>query len=407
MYILFITCVYPPEPVVSAVMGSDIAGELVRQGHSVTVLAPFPSKTSGRLYPGYKRALYRKEKLHNTEVIRCWSVLESSSPISKLFENISYGITTSLRFLFMRATVDVVYLNSWPIFATVLVVMVAKLKKVKIIRSIKDLYPETLVAYGLIKKSGAVYGFLDKIERFNFVNSTNNVVLSDRFSEIFQQKGWDQDLISIIPDWNNFEAMDLPEKNPNNSLYSNFSIGFGGNISKAANVEFLIDCFSEGLKYNKKMKMTILGDGPALDQCVKRASELGIANSVEFHRKWKKSETITRLSQFTILVLPTNLGQAAYSVPSKIFSYMKAMRPVFAIGDKGSELESIILQSKGGWINHSYNSAEIGKHLATISQLPITKLQEIGVNGSIFINSRHNRDRNMDQYCQLIVGKDD
>lgn len=407
MHILVITCVYSPEPVVSAVMSSDIAEELVRQGHSVTVLAPFPSKTSGRLYPGYKRALYRKEKLHDAEIIRCWSVLGSSSPITKLFENISYGITSSLRFLFMRTTPDVVYLNTWPIFATVMGVIVAKLKKVRIIRSIKDLYPETLVAYGLIKKNGAVYGLLDKIERFNFVNSTKNVVLSGRFSKIFQQKGWNQDLISIIPDWNNFETMALPEKYPDNSSYSNFSIGFGGNISKAANVEFLIECFSEGLKYNKNMIMTILGDGASLDRCIERASELGIVSSVEFHRKWEKSETITRLSQFTILVLPTNPGQATYSVPSKIFSYMKAGRPVFAIGDKGSELESIILQSKGGWITHSYNSAEIGKHLATISQLPITKLQEIGDAGSIFMDSRHNRDKNRDQYCHLIVDKHD
>jgi hypothetical protein len=52
MYALIVSAVFPPEAVVSAQTSVQIADELVRRQHQVTVMAPFPSKPADMLYQG-------------------------------------------------------------------------------------------------------------------------------------------------------------------------------------------------------------------------------------------------------------------------------------------------------------------------------------------------------------------
>ena len=50
--VAIINCVYPPEPVVSAQMGRDLAEHLAQNGARVTVLCPFPTRPFGAVYQG-------------------------------------------------------------------------------------------------------------------------------------------------------------------------------------------------------------------------------------------------------------------------------------------------------------------------------------------------------------------
>ncbi len=92
--ILIISCVFPPEPVVSAKTSLSVANKLTELGHSVKVLSPFPSRTSGKLHKGYTRSLYKKDSsFDNFELVRCFSTLSSKPTIlSRFMENISFGM---------------------------------------------------------------------------------------------------------------------------------------------------------------------------------------------------------------------------------------------------------------------------------------------------------------------------
>ena len=96
MNFLIVSAVFPPETMVTAHTSFQIADELLRQGHQVTVLAPFPSRPDGELFKGYKRTLYRRENM-GFSVIRCFSFLSRKSSMgSRLLENIGFAITSSV-----------------------------------------------------------------------------------------------------------------------------------------------------------------------------------------------------------------------------------------------------------------------------------------------------------------------
>src|ERR1700734_3665985 len=101
MNIVIVSAVFPPEPVVTAQTSFQIADELFRHGHQVTVLAPFPNRPDGRLFKGYRRLLYRRESM-GFPVIRCFSFLSRKSTMgSRLLENIGFAITCSVQVLIL------------------------------------------------------------------------------------------------------------------------------------------------------------------------------------------------------------------------------------------------------------------------------------------------------------------
>src|ERR1700728_2991293 len=143
MKVLIVSAVFPPETTVTAQTSFQIAGELFRRGHQVTVLAPFPSRPDGELFKGYRRSLYHTQNM-GFSVIRCFSFLSRKSTMgSRLLENIGFAITSSIAVLFASRT-DIIYMNSWVIFASGLVSAAAWLRGVPVAMRIQNVYPESL-----------------------------------------------------------------------------------------------------------------------------------------------------------------------------------------------------------------------------------------------------------------------
>src|SRR6202000_3262829 len=143
MKVLIVSAVFPPETTVTALTSFQIADELFRHGHQVTVLAPFPSRPDGELFNGYRRSLYFREDM-GFSVIRCFSFLSRKSTIaSRLLENIGFAITSSVRVLFAPRP-DIIYMNSWVIIASGMASAAAWLRGIPVAMSIQDAYPESL-----------------------------------------------------------------------------------------------------------------------------------------------------------------------------------------------------------------------------------------------------------------------
>src|SRR5260221_14116213 len=98
MRIVLVSCVFPPEPVVSSGTSVDVARALAARGHDVTVITPFPNRPAGRVYNDYRRTLFRRENTaEHFRILRCASTLSRrSSLLSRLAENVSFGIASSL-----------------------------------------------------------------------------------------------------------------------------------------------------------------------------------------------------------------------------------------------------------------------------------------------------------------------
>jgi hypothetical protein len=145
MKVVLVSAVFPPEHTFSAQTGEQTAEELARRGHSVHIYAPFPHHPKGRLFDGYKRSLYSTSIADPGYILThsFGTFSRSSTMMSRSAENLSFGISSGLRILFGKRP-DVIYSNSWPIFATGIVAIVARLRRVPLVLRFQDVYPESL-----------------------------------------------------------------------------------------------------------------------------------------------------------------------------------------------------------------------------------------------------------------------
>src|ERR1039458_5170759 len=149
MRALLVTCVFPPEPVTSASTSYSLAQELSRRGYDVTVITPYPSRPGGRVFPGFRRRLFgRSRESGGIDVVRCFSTTSrTASLISRLSENVSFGLSGGLAMAMLRRP-DVIYANTWPIFASGIAALVARFRRIPIVVSVQDVYPESLFSLG-------------------------------------------------------------------------------------------------------------------------------------------------------------------------------------------------------------------------------------------------------------------
>ena len=272
MNIVVVSCVFPPEPIVSSQTSHQIVEALVKNGHHVKAIVPFPSRPAGKIYDGYTQKLFGSScSLDGYDLVRCWSTVSSKSTIGSRFkENFSFGLSSAI-VLLISPKPDAIYSNTWPIFATGLVALIAKLRDIPLVISVQDLYPESLVIQNRIQKDGWIAQILRLIDKLIAQSTTHVIVISEEFAKIYlKDRSVIPSKVSIIPNWLKAPSTNKTLEANYRSHYSipndDFVIVYGGNIGVAAGVETLVDSFTY-LKHNSaasKLWLIVAGSGSNL-----------------------------------------------------------------------------------------------------------------------------------------------
>lgn len=381
-----VSCVFPPEPVVSARTSQDIAAGLVGCGYEVVVVAPYPSRPGGRIYPNYRRRLIpRPVHSHGYTVARTFSIPSAKSTRSSRFiENISFGISSAAYLLFARRP-KVIYANSWPVFASGLLSLVAGLRRIPYVVVVQDMYPESYYEQGRGDRKSRSYRMMRWIDKQVANRAAHVIVLSKAFARIYHKdRGVPADRISVIPNWAEKSA-DLGDPAARDGEAAAlrqsagvpadaFAVAYGGNIGVAAGVETLMDALNE----LDDVHGLVAGEGSSLSAC--RVIAQGNAR-VRFIYPWPAEQTVPLYRAADVLVLPTQGNQSLSSVPSKLIHYMLSGRPVIAAGLPGSELVNIIETSGCGWVVPPDQPQALAEKIRQVRQLPREELRQRGEAG--------------------------
>jgi glycosyltransferase involved in cell wall biosynthesis len=376
MHCLIVSCVFAPEPVVSARTSTEVAEWLSKAGHQVTVIAPFPNRPGGKLYAGYKRVLRHQERSPDGyTLIRCYATFSQDSSMSSRFmENITFGISGALAALFVRRP-DVIYANTWPVFASALLALVARVRRIPLVVSIQDVYPESLVAQGRTAGDSVLARFLRSIDAFVAASAAALVVISDTFAEIYTKtRAIAGERIAVIPNWLSSQTVTLSAA-AGAELRARLGIPldaplavYGGNIGVAAGVETLVQAMQH-LPASANLHLLIAGDGSQLAEC-RLLAEQAPPGKVFFLSPWPAKETSAVLSAADILVLPTRGAQSLASVPSKLITYMLAAKPIVAQAVPGSELARTMDRAGCGFVVEPDSPEALARTLHLTAELP-------------------------------------
>lgn len=397
MKILIVNCVYDPEPVVSAQIGKSLAEELTKEGHTVTVTAPYPTRPLGFDFEVKEGREVQVAPSGKVELHRLPSFTYPKSNIAgRLMESISFGFH-SYKYIIKNAdTIDKVYMNTWPLFGQYGVAKACRKKKIPYIVHIQDIYPESMTNKLPKAIAGAVYSMLFRLEKYTIRNAAKVVVISDKMKTyISETRKVTEKNINVVLNWQDHSGFDSYK---NSWSSSRLTFMYLGNIGPVAGLSLVLKAFIDA---GIDARLIIAGNGSKREECLEIARQ-NPGSDIEF-MEVPGGEVPKTQSMAHVLLLPIIKGAASSSIPSKLPAYMFSARPVLALVDEGSDTANAILNANCGWVGNAEDKDWLTKAMVDISKMEINTLKALGINGYNYCLDNFSKEVNLKKLMLSIV----
>ncbi|MBV6750866.1 glycosyltransferase family 4 protein [Pseudomonas chlororaphis] len=396
MKVIVASCVFPPEPVVSAKTSMDVARYLHDEGHEVVVACPTPSRNIA------KADVERKisEMPQPFKVARLSALASKKSGFfSRFIENISFGLSVFI-FILKQRKVDLVYANVWPVFSLGLLVLACRIKGIKVVASIQDLYPESLSAQKRLKETSAIFKTLFFLDSWIAKKCDHIVVISEGFKSAFvERRGVKESKVTVIRNWvksNQVEVCDRTEARTELARHLSITLGdetfvcvYGGNMGVASGLDELMQ---HVVLFKKDVLFVLAGDGSLVPGLRELVSKSGCESKVKFIVPWPSEMTSLVFGAADVLLLPIAAGQEWASVPSKLITYMLSSRPIMLLTNKRSESAIELEKSGAGFCVEDRTDQAIFSCLDSLMELSPQERLSMGTSGRKYAENFYSSD---------------
>jgi colanic acid biosynthesis glycosyl transferase WcaI len=388
MNFLILTLYFPPEIGAAPTRLDAMARELVKLGHTVEVVTGMPNYPQGRIFPGYRGSLYRKELRDGVTIHRVWLYPTVGRGFGRLLNYLSFSLL-SLYGLFKAKKPDYLFVESPPLTLSGPGNIYGYLRKVPLILNVADLWPDTLVEMGLLGP-GTTLDLLYMLERWAYNKATFvNAVTEGLRNSLHNDKGLVADKLLFLPNGVDTErhAPLVADEAFKNSLglKGNKILLYSGTLGRAHALENVLEA-ARLLKNEPDIHFLFLGDGserPSLEE-MKRKFRL---ENVSFHDP-VRSEKLAPFQSIADcgLVSLRNLPIFEGARPSKMFPLLAAGKPLVFCGH--GEGARLVKEAKAGIVV----PPDDPQALATaISELLRNRalLKELATNGRRFVEEHY------------------
>lgn len=347
MKILLITQYFKPVKGAAAKRTGKMAHFLSDAGHEVTVLTGFPSYPTGKLDQKYhwKLWIHEKDKAINITRVYEYPTSAQSSTLKRLLNMISFVKSACWYALFHRRF-DAVIVSS-PSFLSGIAGLWASSKTTKFYFDIRDLWPDSAVQLGLLKKDSFITNKLEKLEQNFYKRATKIFATTQTIKDHLVSENIPSEKIEVL-----LNSVDTDVFKP---LPANFSLlgyqagdficGYIGNHSRVYDLKTVIKA-AEILKNQQKIKFLFVGEGENKAELKQLAKNLP---NVRFENEKKLDDLAPVINCLSVGLAPiANIGVSQESMPSKISEYFSCGKPVVA--SISGEMKKIILAADAGEI---------------------------------------------------------
>ena len=354
MKILVVCQYYHPEPV----RITDICEELVKKGHSVTVLTDIPNYPMGDIYKGYEKGRKRLETINGVHVHRVFTVPRKSNAIMRLLNYHSFSYFSKKYVEKLDNDFDVVLVNQLsPVMMADAAIKYKKKYNKKIIMYCLDIWPESLCAGG-IKKNSLIYKIYFKISKKIYGKMDKILVTSKSFinylGESFNIK---KEIFDYLPQYaESIFDIDLCKKEKDSKI----DLLFAGNIGKAQSIDTIIEA-ANILKDNDKVFFHIVGDGQELESLKTKVNELKLDNIIFYGRKPLDEMPLYYKKADAMLVTLCGDSLISSTLPGKVQTYMAAGKPIICAAN--GEAQEVISDANCGFCGPADNAKMLAENI--------------------------------------------
>jgi colanic acid biosynthesis glycosyl transferase WcaI len=407
--ILIHSLVFTPDGVSNGYMYRDLAVELQRRGHQVTVLTTVPhynviiEELAKQPLTRRLGGLFATSSLGTVRVIHIPIFKKSPKRIVRIVSAIWFNLTSLVIGALISGRQDVVFASSPPITSGLIGRLLGLLWNAPSVYIIQDIFPDGLIRQGKIRSKPLV-AFLRKIESLVYNVNDAVVVIAHSFVPTIRSRLKKVGNLHLIE---NFVDTDLyrplPRKNDFSRKYGLddcFVVSYVGNIGNAQDFKPVI----QAAKVLKELpiKFVIIGDGILRPNLEQQIFEHNLTNiSVLGYLPRDETPWANASSDVCMVLLSPHVQGDGF--PSKIFSIMACGRTAIITADEGSDLIRVVQESGCGRV------VPVGDADAFVRAIreSFTERDELiteGLNGRDYVVRNYSKESISKHYDQLIHG---
>ena len=376
--ITFIGLNYAPEDSAIGLYSTQWVNFLVENGCKVSVVTAFPYYPKWEIFEDYKdKKRFLKQESTNIKIYRYKQYVPKKPTFVKRIIHIIDFTIGSIFNIFKIKECDLV-ISVVPFTSSVFLGYIQKLRfKTKLWIHIQDFEFDAALQTGLGNNKNIVFNLLFKLEKWLFNKADVASTISTSMLTKLETKT--KSNLFFLPNW-----IDENEINPTNSnthchlKSSKIKILYSGNIGDKQDWETFIT-FCEDID-SSVFDVIIVGDGSKKDWVVNQVKKF---SNIKYHEPVPYNELSNLLCSADIHVLFQKSDVIDTVMPSKVLGMMASGKPSIIIGNKQSEINAILQESKGGLFFTNYSS-EIIKALDELTQDKQLMIQ-YGLNARQFV----------------------
>ena len=385
---------------------NDLAEELSRRGHEITVLTGKPNYPEGHIFPNYRADPAAFTRFGNVPVVRVPVISRGNSGICLMLNYLSFAInaTTLGVWKLRNHPFDAIFVfQTSPITAALPAIVLRRLKRAPMLMWVLDLWPDTLSAIGVVKSRYmlALVGMLVRFvyDRCDLILMQSRAFLP-RIAPLTRRHG----ITRYFPGWAEsiFNGREAPsDPPPELAPYADdFKILFAGNIGEAQDFPAIIEA-ADALRDVPRLRWIIVGDGRAASQVRKEIAKRGLEDKVILLGRFP----LQRMPAFfagadALLVTLRKEPIWSMTIPGKVQSYLAAGKPLLAMLD--GEGARVIADARAGLVAPAGDGQALAANVRRLMATNSAIRAEMGGNGLAYGAREFDRTRLVDALEEWI-----
>ncbi len=400
--IWFVSEVYFPDEQGTAFYTTGLAEGLARH-YRVVVLCSDPTVTArGTRVP-------RAEVRNGVRIKRCkGTTFNKDNLLLRAVNILTYSLALIIRGLVLVRKNDIVIAVTSPPSVPFIAKCICWLRGAKCVLRLEDVYPETLVATGLLRKSSMVTRLLALLTRMLYRNVELITVLGRDMKALAEKKiRSHSDHIHIIRSWADTDIVSPQPKAANPllrelGLTDKFVVSCVGNMGRAQAVELMLEAVTM-LREHPQIHFLFIGSGAKKGWLEKEVATRKLENITVLNHRPRTEQAIF-LNACDISIISLLPGMTGAGVPSRTYNIMAAGKPIIALTGRDSEVSLLVQDESIGWVVPPDNAGELATTVLNACSDP-DRLATMGARAAQVATKRFSREIIIDEYKSLLESR--
>jgi colanic acid biosynthesis glycosyl transferase WcaI len=383
---------------------NDLAAELVRRGHQVTVLTGVPNYPDGTVFQKFRDDPVRYSQYEGAEVIRVPLMPRGNGGLRLMLNYLTFAVSATVVGLWkLRGRqFDAIFAYQLsPVTVGIPAALMRTVKRAPLAFWVLDLWPETLQAVGVVR-SPAILQAVGKLVSFIYKRCDLILAQSRSFIPQIRKYAGKDSRVEYFPSWaesifdlqNTVPAEEVPSKP------GSFNVMFAGNIGDAQDFPAILAA-AESLKSHAHIRWLIVGDGRMARWVADEIRRRHLQDCVLMLGR----HPVERMPSFfkhanALLVSLKDEPIFSMTIPGKLQSYLAAGIAVVAmLNGEGAEL---VRSSRAGLTCAAGDHAGLAAAVLTLAEMTDDERDTMGRNGLDVSVREFDRDTLIDRLEEWI-----